>query len=182
MATYVCPWWGGYFIDNRFRRLLHNPEAILAPYLRPGMTVLDVGCGMGFFSIAMARLVGPEGTVLAVDLQPQMLEVLARRAKKAGLSDRIQTHRCEADDLGIDAAVDFALAFAMIHEVPDARRLLGQIEARLRPGGRFFIAEPRLHVSGRQFDATVKTAEQLGLAVADQPKVRWCRACVLAKA
>ena len=55
---HVCPWWGGYFIDNPLRRLLHNPEKIIGPYVRPGMTVMDVGCGMGFCSIAMAKIVG----------------------------------------------------------------------------------------------------------------------------
>jgi len=57
MAKHTCPWWGGYLIDNRLRRLLHNPERILAAYLQPGMTVMDFGCGMGFFSIAMAGMV-----------------------------------------------------------------------------------------------------------------------------
>ena len=55
---HACPWWGGYFIDNRLRRLFHKAEKIVGPYLGPGMTVMDVGCGMGFFSIAMAEMVG----------------------------------------------------------------------------------------------------------------------------
>ena len=57
MSEHVCPWWGGYFIDNRLRRLLHNPERLLSPYVQQGMTVMDIGCGMGFFSIAMAAMV-----------------------------------------------------------------------------------------------------------------------------
>ena len=89
MAGHVCPWWGGYFIDNWLRRLFHDPDAILRPYVHPGMTVMDVGCGMGLFAIAMARLVGPTGKVIAVDLQQQMLDVLGKRALKAGVADRI---------------------------------------------------------------------------------------------
>ncbi len=58
MGSHVYPWWGGYFLDNRLRRWLHNPERILAPYVRPGITALDFGCGMGMFAIAMAKLVG----------------------------------------------------------------------------------------------------------------------------
>lgn len=80
---HVCPWWGGYFIDNPLR-LLHNAEKILGPYVKPGMTVMDVGCGMGFFSIAMAQMVGDQGRVIAADLQEKMLDVLRRRAEKAG--------------------------------------------------------------------------------------------------
>ena len=49
MMPHVCPWWAGYFIDNRVRRLLHNPEKIVGPYVKSGMTVMDVGCGDGAF-------------------------------------------------------------------------------------------------------------------------------------
>ena len=94
--AHVCPWWGGYFIDNRLRHWLHDPERIVAPYVRPGMTVIDIGCGMGFFSIALARMVGPAGQVLAVDLQPQMLRTLERRARRAGVADRIRTRQAES--------------------------------------------------------------------------------------
>ena len=86
---HVCPWWGGYFIDNPIRRLFHNPEKIVGPYVKPGMTAMDVGCGMGFCSIAMAKIVGDSGQVIAVDLQQKMLEVLRQRADKGG---RGRTH------------------------------------------------------------------------------------------
>ena len=108
---HVCPWWGGYFLDNPVRRLLHRPEQILAPYVRPGMTVLDFGCGMGLFSLAAARLVGEQGKVIAVDLQPQMLAALGRRAAKAGLQDRIRFHRSEPDRIGLAEPCDLVLAF-----------------------------------------------------------------------
>ena len=101
MATHVCPWWGGYFIDHRLRRLLHPPERIVGPYLRPGMQALDFGCGMGIFTLAMAKLVGDTGRVVAADLQPQMLDVLRKRAERAGLAARIQTHVCQPDRIGI---------------------------------------------------------------------------------
>lgn len=178
MAQHICPWWGGYLIDNRLRRLLHNPERILGPYLKPGMTIMDVGCGMGFFSIAMAKMVGSDGKVIAVDVQPQMLHVLERRAKKAGVADRIRTHLCQPNRLGVTEVVDFVLAFAMVHEVPDQQRLLGEIRDRLQPEGKFFIAEPRGHVSAEAFARTVEIAKQLGLKLSDQPKVRWCHAAV----
>lgn len=181
MGPHVCPWWGGYFIDNPLRRLLHDPGKILGPYVKPGMTVMDIGCGMGFCSIAMARMVGNEGKVIAVDLQQKMLDVLAKRAKKAGVAERIETHRCEADSLGVDTAVDFVLAFMMVHEVPNARRLLTEVHAYLKLKGKLLIAEPRFHVSGRAFQATVTVAEEVGLHLAEEPRVRWCRAAVLEK-
>ncbi len=61
MSEHVCPWWGGYFLDNPLRRLLHNPAKILGPYVKAGMRVMDVGCGMGFLSIATAKMVGDGG-------------------------------------------------------------------------------------------------------------------------
>ncbi len=94
MAGDVCPWGVGYFIDNPVRRLFHDPCKILGNYLNPGMTVMDIGCGMGFFSIAMAKMVGEKGRIIAVDPQPQMLDVLRKRARTAGVAERIQTHQC----------------------------------------------------------------------------------------
>lgn len=179
---YVCPWWGGYFIDNPLRRLLHDPQKILSPYIRSGMTVLDVGCGMGWFSLALAQLVGDQGRVVAVDLQRKMLDTLRRRAERATVAHRIQTHRCEQNQLGIHIQVDFALAFAMVHEVPDQERLLREIRDCLQPGGLLLVAEPRVHVSGRAFQRTETIALELGLEVAERPAVRWCRAVVLRKA
>ena len=87
--AHVCPWWVGYFIDNPLRRWIHNPEQILRPYVKPGMRVLDFGCGMGLFAIAMAKMVGDDGCVVAVDLQRRMLDTLKKRAAKAGVAARI---------------------------------------------------------------------------------------------
>jgi ubiquinone/menaquinone biosynthesis C-methylase UbiE len=181
MRPHVCPWWGGYFIDNRLRRLLHKPEEILGPYVRSGMTAMDVGCGMGLFAIAMARLVGPAGRVIAVDLQQKMLDVLRKRAAKAGVGDRIDTRRCQADALEVAEPVDFALAFYSAHEVPDLRRLLGEIHECLRPGGRFLVVEPVGHVSAADFQNLLAMAEDAGLAPGDRPRIRLSRAAVLVK-
>ena len=107
---HVCPWWGGYFIDNPIRRLFHNPEKIVSPYVKAGMTAMDVGCGMGFCSIAMAKIVGDSGQVIAIDVQQKMLDVLRQRAAKAGVAGRMLFHKCEQNRLGVVAQADFALA------------------------------------------------------------------------
>jgi FkbM family methyltransferase len=179
MTLFVCPWWGGYFIDNALRRWLHPPETILGPYVKPGMTVADVGCGMGFFTIPMARMVGESGRVIAADLQPQMLSTLQRRARSAGVERRITLHQCEANALGLSEKVDFVLAFAMVHEVPDRSRLLREIVGLLRPGAKVFIAEPRIHVPASNFQRTLRAASECGLQVLAEPSVRWCRAVVV---
>jgi ubiquinone/menaquinone biosynthesis C-methylase UbiE len=177
---HVCPWWCAWFsIDNPLRRLVHDPQNIVGPFVRLGMTVLDVGCGVGWFSIPMARMVGNHGRVIAVDLQQQMLDMLRRRAEKAGVAALIETHKCEQNRLGIDAQADFALAFAMVHEVPDQGRLLSEIHACLKPGGNLLVAEPPIHVSGKTFAKEVAIAEGVGFRVVEKPRVRWCRAVAL---
>lgn len=181
MAGHVCPWWGGYFIDNRFRRILHNPEKILAPYVQRGMTVMDFGCGMGFFSIAMARLVGEAGCVVAVDVQQKMLDVLQKRAERARFADRIVTHRCGPDALGVDGRMDFVLAFWSAHEVPDLPGLLGDVHGCLVPDGRLLVAEPKGHVSARAFKGMIAAAREVGLSVQDEPHVRLSRAASFIK-
>ena len=181
MAEHVCPWWLGFLIDNPLRRLIHDPEKIIGPYVKPGMTVMDVGCGMGLFSIAMAKMVCNDGQVIAIDLQQKMLETMKRRAKKAGVVDRIQAHRCEADDLNIDIAADFALAFTVVHEIQDTKRLLSQIYTCLKPGKRLLIAEPRLHVPAKTYQKMLEIAADVGFQQSEQPQVRWCCAVVLEK-
>jgi ubiquinone/menaquinone biosynthesis C-methylase UbiE len=143
--------------------------------------VMDVGCGMGLFSIAIAKMVGDTGLVIAVDLQQRMLDVLRKRAEKQGVSDRIQTHRCEANRLGVEMPVDFALAMMMVHEVLDQRRLLGEIHGCLKPSGRFLVAEPKIHVPGNAFANTVTLATDLGFKNVEEPRVPGCRAVVFEK-
>src|SRR4030042_3519622 len=112
MAEHACPYWAADFLPNRLRKLLQNPHKILAPYVRPKMTVLDVGSAMGFFSLPMAEMVGPGGKVVCIDGQPGMLTVLQKRAVEAGLAARIETHVSTEDSVGLhgrDGTFDFAL-------------------------------------------------------------------------
>jgi len=172
MAEAVCPWWVGYILANPLRRLFQDPKRILAPHLKAGMTALDAGCAMGFFSLPMAEMVGPEGHLICVDLQQRMIDNLSRRARRAGLLERIDARVCSGDSLGIEDLadrVDFALAFLVVHEVPDARAFLAQIHAALRPGGQLLIVEPRGHVKAQAFEDTVLAAQQAGLKFTGRP-------------
>ncbi len=87
--AHTCPWWFGYFLLNPLRRLAQGPTRVLGPFVWPGMLVVEPGCGMGFFTIDLAPMVGPHGRVVAVDLQEEMLAGLRRRATRAGLERRI---------------------------------------------------------------------------------------------
>jgi len=179
MDQRVCPWWLAYTFDNPLRRLLHPPEKVLGAWVRPGMTALDIGCGIGHFSLGLARLVGPGGRVIAADLQERALAAVRRRARRAGLADRIITQRCGADSCGVPGPVDFALAFWMLHETPSVEGFCRQIDGILAPGGRLLVAEPAFHVSGAMFEEELAAAARAGLRVLDRPRVRASRAALL---
>jgi len=163
VAPRVCPWWVAYTFDNPLRPLIHNPRKIFQGLVEEGMTVLDLGAGLGYFSIAMARLVGAEGRVIAVDIQDQMLRRLGRRAARKRLSERIALHKAEPTRIGVDDKVDFALAFWMVHEVPDQAVFLAEVRDALKPGGKLLVAEPRMHVSDTGFRDMVHLARTAGL-------------------
>jgi ubiquinone/menaquinone biosynthesis C-methylase UbiE len=179
----VCPAAAAGVLDNPLRRLIHSPGRILGPYLRPGDTVLDIGCGSGHFTRPMARMVGDAGCVVAADLQDAMLARLRERAEREGLLGRIRLHRTRAStlDLGDAGPFDFVLAFYVVHEVPDAGRFFREAAAVLRPGGRMLVAEPAFEVSGAEFAETLAAARAAGLVVKKGPRVFLSRTALLKK-
>lgn len=169
----VMPWWMGYLVDNPLRRWLEPLDRHLTPYLRPGMHALDIGCGFGYYTIAMARMVEPQGKVHAVDVQRRMLDNAMRRARKAGVGERIVPHLCGGArlDLSEDVQVDFAVAGNVLHELIDMKGVLVEIGDVLVPDGLLYVVEPQGHVKRSHFDAEVDLAESLGYTVAKRPKV-----------
>lgn len=148
------------------------------------MTVIEPGPGMGFFTLELARRVGPSGRVVAVDVQPKMLDALKRRARKAGLADRIDARLVQPQSMGLEdlaGRADFALAFAVVHEIPDNARFFSETAAALKPGGLLLLVEPSGHVTPAEFDQELSLASQAGLAVAGRPEVRSSHAAVLKK-
>lgn len=176
---HICSWWIAYTFDNPVRKLFHNPHKIFGDWIMEGMTAMDVGCGMGYFSIGLAKLVGARGKVIAVDLQQKMLDVMLKRARRSGVADRIIPHRCEADTIGIREPVDFILAFWMVHEVSDKNYFFQELRSILAPNGKILIAEPKMHVSAGMLDNTIKIAQDNGLGCCDRPQIRFSRAAML---
>jgi len=177
----TCPWWFIGSFDNPLRRMVHSPEQILANLVDEGQTVLDIGPGMGYFTIPLAKMVGPSGIVIAADLQRQMLDGLRRRAEQAGLLDRIQLHLSQPDQIGVTTPLDFALAFWMLHEVRNQDSFLAEIFHTLKPGARLLLVEPVIHVSRRQFLLEVQIADEQGFRAEPGPKVRYSRSILLVK-
>jgi ubiquinone/menaquinone biosynthesis C-methylase UbiE len=171
----VCPWWLIRTFDNPLRRLIHDPERILSGLVLPGQVAADIGCGIGYFTIPLARMVGPQGRVLAIDLQERMLDGVRKRAEKAGLSERIQLCRATPAGLGVAGPVDFVLTFYMFHEVPDQERFLGEIHALLKPGGRWLITEPPMHVTAADFEKTIALAAAAGFSLLSRPRITFSR-------
>ena len=180
MSDHICPWWLAYSFDNWFRRLLHNPEKLYGPYVKPGMTVLDAGCGMGFNAIALAKMIGDKGCVIAADIQVEMLNVLQKRAAKAGVLKRICMNLSRKAEIGLEQEIDFALAFWMAHETADPLAFFCEISDFLKPNGRVMIVEPYFHVSAEKFQHILDQAQKAGFKPAAFPSVRFSRACVLA--
>jgi ubiquinone/menaquinone biosynthesis C-methylase UbiE len=178
-SGHVCPWWTIWTFDNPLRRLFHDPATMLGAWAGPGQTAVDIGCGAGYFTLGLARLVGEAGRVIAVDLQPQMLDRVRRRAERAGLAGRIRLHRCRADTLGLEEAADFVLAFWMAHEVPDPGGFFHEVRRLLKPGGRLLVTEPVFHVGSGAFAATLEHAAQAGLRLSARPEIRLSRAALL---
>jgi len=178
----VCPVSLAGGLDNRIRRMIQNPEAILSPYVSEGMTVLDIGCGPGFFSIAIAGLVGDSGLVIAADIQEGMLGRLRNKIIGTALEKRIRLHQCKANGINLSEHVDLVLAFYMAHEVPDQEKFFKEIFSLLKPEGKFLLIEPKLfHVSRKEFEDTIKRAGAAGFMHTEGPKVRFSWSSVLKK-
>jgi ubiquinone/menaquinone biosynthesis C-methylase UbiE len=160
---------------NPLRRLVENPKQIFAPFVKEGMMVLEPGCAMGFFTLPLARMVGSEGKVIAVDIQSEMLSTLERRARKKGLIERMDIREAGADGLGISdlaGSIDFCPVLHVAHEVPDQARFFSDIADALKPGARLLVIEPRGHVSEKDFERSIAAAEAAGLRKIDSPDVR----------
>ena len=184
MPHSVCPWWVGYLLLTPLRRFAHDPRKIAGPYVRAGMTVLEPGPGMGFFTLDLARMVGESGRVIAPDVQPKMLERLRRRAAKAGLLPRIDVRLAQPGSLGISdlaGSVDFELAFAVVHEMPAADSFFRESYEALKPGARLLLSEPSGHVKPAEFEAELAAAARAGLEIESRPEIRRSQSVVLRK-
>ncbi|HRY33682.1 MAG TPA: class I SAM-dependent methyltransferase [Bacteroidales bacterium] len=178
-AQRICPVERAGGLDHPVRRFLQHPRKILKPYIRPGMTVLDLGCGPGFFTFEMAKMLQHHGEVIAADVQQGMLDIVSRKIRASGLESLISLHLCGEDRIGLDRAVDFVLAFYMVHEVKDKAKLFHELKSLLKPGGLLCIVEPNFHVSRASFAGMLDMAAQFGLRVVERPGVFFSRSVIL---
>jgi ubiquinone/menaquinone biosynthesis C-methylase UbiE len=184
MSAHVCPWWLGYFLASPLRSLILDPALLLEPHVRPGMTVLEPGPGMGFFTLELARQVGLNGHVIAVDIEPRMLRGLQRRAAKGRLLNRIELRQALPESLGVEdlaGTVDFVLAFAVVHELSAPGGFFLEATRALKSGGRLLLVEPSGHVQPAQFEEELQLATAAGLGLVERPCVRRSHAGLFGK-
>ena len=180
----ICSHRHSFALDNILRRLIQSPRKIIAPYLSKGDTVIDLGCGPGFFTATMAALVGPSGRVIAVDLQEEMLAKVRSKLlnRKRQSMAAITLHQCSEHEIGLDQSskADFILACYMVHETPDHYSFFQQVKILLKSTSTFLVIEPPFHVSNKDFVKMLSRAEQAGLTVIDRPKGKGGRSALLA--
>ena len=158
-------------LDNSFRKLVHNPQKILKPYIKAGMTVLDVGCGPGFFTVEIAKMLNGSGKVIAADVQEGMLEKLRKKIEGTVLEQRIELHKSGYENIGIDEKVDLVLAFYMVHEVRNQKKFFEELISLLKPNGVIFIMEPKFEVTKTEFNEMVDRLKDFGFVAVKSPKV-----------
>jgi len=175
----ICPVENSGFLDNYFRRIFQQPEKILTPFIYSGMTVLDVGCGPGFFTIAIARLLKGEGKVIAADIQDGMLDKIRKKTENTALKHLVEFQSCNNHSIGVKHQVDFILAFYMVHEVKDKHGFFSELKSILKPSGKIFIIEPKFHVKKVEFQQMVDNLLKMGFTESGRPKVAFSRSVLI---
>ncbi len=177
----VCSHSHSFFLDNFFRRIIQNPKKIVGDYIKTGDRVIDLGCGPGYFSIDMAKMVGKSGKVFSVDLQKEMLAKVKEKAEKYNLADRMKFHNCPQKEIGLnsDVKADFILAFYMVHETPDHIKFLSEVKTLLKKGGKFLLVEPLFHVSKKHFHRITQDIKNIGFTILDTPSRKGGRSLLL---
>jgi len=128
-------------VSDQRRRIMPPAKTLRALGLRRGMTMLDAGCGPGFFCMPACRIVGKDGIVLVCDTSPPMLRELREQKKRLGLRN---LHIRKSSDPKIpfsDGCADFAMLGFVLHETATPEALMGEVRRTLRPGGRVIVAE-----------------------------------------
>jgi ubiquinone/menaquinone biosynthesis C-methylase UbiE len=180
-SSRVCQVEKAGLLNVGIRKTVHNPAKILKGLIKEGTTMLDFGCGPGFFTIEAAKLVGDSGKIIAADLQQGMLDIVKKIITGSSLDSRIQLHKCDDEAINLSLKVDFVLIFWVLHEVPSQESFFCQIVDILKPGGKILLVEPKFHVKKKDFNASIEKAQAQGLKIIRSEKIFFSRSVLLEK-
>lgn len=143
IAPYMT-WHGAVWLTRPERAEEEQTDKLLAALkIKPGQTVCDLGCGNGYYTLELARMVGPKGKVLAVDIQPEMLHLLDLRVKEAGLENVEPIPSTPIDPRLPPASCDLILVVDVYHEFGYPEQMLSALHKALKPDGRLVLVEFR---------------------------------------
>ena len=132
----------------------------------------------------LARIVGDRGKVVAIDVQKKMIESLRRRSQKARMNNRIDLRLAGPEGMGVSdlvGKVDFVLAFAVVHEMPDAGKFFMESFKALKANGKLLFSEPANHIEESEFNESLNLARSVGFALAERPEIKSNLSAVLVK-
>jgi ubiquinone/menaquinone biosynthesis C-methylase UbiE len=160
----ACAW-----VLERPGRVRNEVPAVLDRIgLRPGEHVLEVGCGPGVYTVEAARRLGPDGRLITVDLQPEMVSRTAQRVRNAGLAN-VETHIADAHHLPLeDGSVDLAFLVAVLPEIPDPQGALAEVRRVLRSHGVLSVSEGFLDPDYRFAFETLSQVQQAGFTLEER--------------
>lgn len=166
-------------LESRLRLFLQNPRKIVGKYIRSGMIVLDLGCGTGYFTLEIAKLLNNNGKVVASDVQSGMLAILRQKLRNSELSSQIEIHKSESNTLRLSDKFDFILAFYSFHEMSNIDSIISELTGIVKPETKILISEQLFHVSKKIFDAIIKKMENSGFEICERPTIFLSRTVVM---
>jgi len=166
-------------LESRFRLLLQNPGRILKKHIHPGMIVLDLGCGTGYFTVEIAKLLKKEGKVIAADVQKGMLDILINKVSDSELQNQIQIHNNRENTLNLTEKVDFIFAFYSFHEMKYLDSIINELQNVIMADTKIFISEQKFHVSKYTFNTIVQKMENIGFEIYKRPRIFLSRTVIM---
>jgi len=174
---FPAPAFIGRFLDSDLRRWMQPPDKIIERSgIKPGMRVIDLGCGSGAFALFIARVVGGGGKVYAVDIQPAMLQQLEGKLAKTENQDirNIELKQASAYELPFeDGSLDLVYMVTVLQEIPDRGRALREIRRVLKPGGILAVTEFLPDPDYPLRSTTIKICQREGFVLDDNLGNLW---------
>ena len=167
-----CPYALARLVDNPLRRR-YMGRVLDRVGIHPGERVLELGPGPGAFTVRAAQRTEPGGTLVAVDIQPQMIAVVERKVREAGLAN-VETHVADAYDLPLgDESVDRAFLVTVLSEIPDRQRALAELRRVLKPDGLLSITEEFLDPDYPLARTTIRWTKDAAFELAERHGNWW---------